>query len=127
MEVDLFFTPIEPPIYELLAWDMALIMPCLEVIRRELPNLAKDLIPKDSQIAIFATTQTKFPGSSYPVLGVVQFTEDYNAPYVAIEAKIRTWCRETGKEGMLKLAAGVEVPSWAELKEMACYPLPTAG
>jgi hypothetical protein len=127
MEVDIYFTPLEPPIYELLAWDMNLIIPCLEVIRRELPRLAADLIPKGAQLAIFAMARTKFPGGSYPVLGVVQFTEDYDAPYLAIEARIRTWCRETGKEGMLKLAAGVEAPTWAELKEMACYPLPSAG
>lgn len=126
MEVDLYFTPLEPPIYELLAWDMALIMPCLEVIRRELPRLAADLIPKGSQIAIFAMARTRFPGTSYPVLGVVQFTEEYNAPYVAIEARIRTWCLENGKDGLIKLAQGVEVPTWAQLKEMSCYPLPTA-
>ena len=127
MEVDIYFTPLEPPIYELLGWDMKLIMPCLEVIRRELPRLAADLIPPGAQIAIFAMARTKFPGGSYPVLGVVQFTEDYDAPYLAIEARIRTWCRETGKDGLLKLAAGVEAPTWEELKEMSCYPLPTHG
>ncbi|MCW1884090.1 hypothetical protein OKA04_05070 [Luteolibacter flavescens] len=127
MEVDLYFTPLEPPIYELLAWDMDAIMPCLEVIRRELPQMAADLIPKNSQVAIFAMTRTKFPGGSYPVLGVVQFTEEYDAPYLAIEARIRTWCLQTGKDGMMKLAAEVQAPTWPELKEMACYPLPTAG
>jgi len=127
MEVDLYFTPLEPPIYELLGWDMKLIMPCLEVIRRELPRLAADLIPKGSQIAIFAMARTRFPGGSYPVLGVVQFSEDYDAPYLAIEARIRTWCLQTGKDGLIKLASGVEVPTWTELKEMSCYPLPTTG
>jgi hypothetical protein len=126
MEVDIYFTPLEPPVYELLGWDMTLILPCLEVIRRELSRMAADLIPAGSQTAIFAMARTKFPGGSYPVLGIVQFTEDYDAPYLAIEARIRTWCRETGKDGLVQLAKGVEVPTWAELKEMACYPLPTA-
>lgn len=125
MEVDIYFTPLEPPVYELLGWDMACILPCLEVIRRELPRLAVDLIPANAQIAIFARARTKFPGGSYPVLGIVQFTEDYDAPYLAIEARIRTWCRDAGKDGLMQLAAGVEVPTWEELKEMACYPLPT--
>jgi hypothetical protein len=70
--MDVFFTPLEPPIYELLGWDMDLIMRCLEVIRRELPALASGLIQDDSRFAIFAMPRGKFPGGGYPVLGVVQ-------------------------------------------------------
>jgi hypothetical protein len=125
MEVDIFFTPLEPPVYELLEWNMESILPCLEVIRRELPRLAADLIPAGAQVAIFARARTRFPGGSYPVLGIVQFTEEYDAPYLAIEARIRTWCLELGKDGLVKRAEGIEVPRWDQLKEMACYPVPT--
>ena len=122
--MDVFFTPLEPPIYELLSWDMDLIMRCLEVIRRELPALASGLIPDDSCFAIFAMPRGKFPGGSYPVLGVVQYSQDDSSPYLAIEAKIRTWCLEVGKEKLTALAAGVEPPSWEALKECGCYPDP---
>jgi hypothetical protein len=122
--MDVFFTPLEPPIYELLGWDMDLIMRCLEVIRRELPALASGLIPDDSCFAIFAMPRGKFPGGSYPVLGVVQYSPDDSSPYLAIEAKIRTWCLEVGKEKLTALAAAVEPPSWEALKECGCYPDP---
>jgi hypothetical protein len=122
--MDVFFTPLKPPIYELLGWDMDLIMRCLEVIRRELPVLASGLIPEDSSFAIFAMPRGKFPGGSYPVLGVVQYSPDDSSPYLAIEAKIRTWCLEVGKEKLTALAAAVESPSWEALKECGCHPDP---
>ena len=122
--MDVFFTPLEPPIYELLGWDMDLIMRCLEVIRRELPALVAGLIPEGADFAIFAMPRGKFPGGSYPVLGVVQHSPDDSAPYLAIEAKIRTWCLEVGKEKLTALAASVAPPSWEALKECGCYPDP---
>ena len=122
--MDVFFTPIEPPVYELLGWDMTRIMSCLEVIRRELPVLAADLVPEGSCFGIFAMPRGKFPGGSYPVLGVVQYSPDGSSPYLAIEARIRTWLMETGIERLAALAAAVEVPTWEALKECGCYPDP---
>jgi hypothetical protein len=122
--MDVFFTPLEPPIYELLSWDMDAIMRCLEVIRRKLPELAGDLMPDAPEVAIFAMARGKFPGGSYPVLGVVQYTEEASAPYLAIEGRIRKWCSEVGKEGLTTRAAAVKTPTWAELKECGCYPQP---
>ena len=122
--MDIYFTPLEPPIYELLAWDMDLILRCLEVIRGELPALTADLLPDDSQFAIFAMPRGKFPGGSYPVLGVVQFSEDFTAPYLAIEARIRTWMLEVGKDGLVARAAGVKVPDWETLKQTGYHPAP---
>jgi hypothetical protein len=122
--MDVFFTPLEPPIYELLGWDMDLIMRCLEVIRRELPALVAGLIPEGSDFAIFAMPRGKFPGGSYPVLGVVQHSPDDSGPYLAIEAKIRTWCLEVGKEKLTALAASVAPPSWESLNHSGCYPDP---
>ena len=118
------FTPLAPPIYELLSWDMDLILRCLEVIRRELPVLAGDLMPEAPKLAIFAMPRGKFPGGSYPVLGVVQITQEATAPYLAIESRIRTWCAELGKEGLKTRAADVQTPSWEELKSCGCYPDP---
>ena len=46
--MDVFFTPLEPPIYELLGWDMDLIMRCLEVIRRELSRPRSRVAPEDA-------------------------------------------------------------------------------
>ncbi len=122
--MEVFFTPLEPPIYELMSWDMDLIMRCLEVIRGELPTLSAGLIPAGSQFAIFAMPRGKFPGGSYPVLGVVQFSQDESSPYLAIEARIRKWCLEIGKEKLTALAAAVQSPTWEELKECGCYPDP---
>lgn len=122
--MDVFFTPIEPPIYELLGWDMDRIMRCLEVIRRELPVLAAGLVPEGSRFAIFAMPRGKFPGGSYPVLGVVQHSPDDSSPYLAIEAKIRTWLLEVGNEMLAELSAAVDPPSWEALKECGCHPDP---
>lgn len=122
--MDIFFTPLEPPIYEALEWDMDLILRCLEVIRREMPALASGLVPEESQFAIFAMPRGKFPGGSYPVLGVVQFDPDIETPYLAIEAKIRTWFLGIGKDGLISRAASMQTPTWQELKETGYFPTP---
>lgn len=125
--MDVYFTPLEPPIYELLSWDMDLIVRCLEVIRLELPSLAGDLMPVDPQVAIFPFQRATSPGGCYPVLGVVQFTPDATAPYLAIEGRIRKWCSELGKDGLKNRAAEVSPPpTWLELKDCGCYPQPRA-
>ena len=86
--------------------------------------LSASLIPDDSCFAIFAMPRGKFPGGSYPVLGVVQDSPDDSSLYLAIEAKIRTWCLEVGKEKLTGLATTVEPPTWEALKECGCYPDP---
>ena len=81
-------------------------------------------MPEAPKLAIFAMPRGKFPGGSYPVLGVVQITQEATAPYLAIESRIRTWCAELGKEGLKTRAADVQTPSWEELKSCGCYPDP---
>lgn len=116
-------TPIEPNIYDQLNWDYDIIIPCLEYIRNEIPNI---LNVDCSTIEVFLISYSDFLGNRYPAIGIrdkSNLTEAINLDYFEIEEKIETWLANLGIENLKQNAKNIKCIDWKTLEILREYPM----
>lgn len=116
------YTIIEPPIYNLLNWDMDLIVACMEVLRYKIPHEFKKL-PTLLEYDLIALRSPH--GPLYPVIGIHAPKEaDLKRlpDYFELHESIEKWIQKMDLNILKYEANQQKVLTWAELLKQRVYP-----
>lgn len=112
----------EALIYEPLNWDMDMIVSCLEVLRRKIPEEFSQF-PKGLEYDLLSKGNPH--GAPYPVIGIhapnqedYKELPDFHEWYDIVEK----WVGDIGIENLIKEAAKIDAISWKTLEAIGNYP-----
>ena len=113
------YIDIQPPIYEVLDWDMDLIIKFLEYYRNRLP----DIFPEFKKYAEYDLLVFKNPhGKPYPVIGLHLKSNEVKADFFELEEKVENNLENYSKVDFINCTKGIKAPSWENLKTIKSYP-----
>ncbi|MVM37251.1 hypothetical protein GO730_05750 [Spirosoma sp. HMF3257] len=116
------YTLIEPEIHEKLAWNLDLIVKCLEIIRLELGSIL-DINSSGIEYDLIAVGNPF--GGPYPGIGIhcVSEAESTKIPeWDEIGRRVELWIENLGLDNLVKAGEKIDYIDWETLLQFGTYP-----